>query len=278
VEISASTRLLVVLGDPVDHSLSPAMHNAACRALGIDAVYVALRVSAAALPAALAAQAATGGAGNVTVPHKEAVEGSLARKTDLCARVGACNTFWTDDGGNGLVGDNTDVFGVQQALERLGDGDSGRRWLVIGTGGSARATAVAAADAGAALWVRSRNAARASDFAKWAAGIGAPTEVAPVGSRTEVDVAINATPLGLASNDPLPADPKDLPGLRRALDLVYARGETRWAQALRKAGVLVQDGREMLVQQGAAAFARFFPGTAAPIDVMRAAVERALRG
>src|SRR5687768_10118531 len=252
------------------------MHNAACRALGIDAVYVALRVSEAALPAALAAQVATGGAGNVTVPHKEAVEGSLARKTDLCARVGACNTFWTEDGRDGLVGDNTDVFGVQKALERLGDGDTGRRWLVIGTGGSARATAVAAADAGATLWVRSRNAERAGDFAKWATGIGVRTEVAR--GRTEVDVAINATPLGLAPDDPLPADPQDLPGLRRALDLVYARGETRWALALRNAGVVVQDGREMLVQQGAAAFERFFPGTAAPVDVMRAAVQRALRG
>ena len=276
MEISAKTRLLVVLGDPVDHSLSPAMHNAACRALGLDAVYVALRVSEAGLPAALAAQVATGGAGNVTVPHKEAVEGSVARKTDLCARVGACNTFWTDDGG--LVGDNTDVFGVRKALEQLGDGALGQRWLVIGTGGSARATAVAAADAGATLWVRSRNGARAADFAKWASGIGVRTEVAPVGGRTEVDIAINATPLGLASNDPLPADPKELPGLRHALDLVYARGETRWAQALRKAGVVVRDGREMLVQQGAAAFERFFPGTAAPIDVMRAAVQRALRG
>ena len=276
MEISAKTRLLVVLGDPVDHSLSPAMHNAACRALGLDAVYVALRVTPVGLPAALAAQAATGGAGNVTVPHKEAVEGSLARKTDLCARVGACNTFWTEEGGAGLVGDNTDVFGVTKALEQLGDGVLGRRWLVIGTGGSARATAIAAAEAGAALWVRSRNPGRAADFAQWATGIGVSTEVTR--GRAEVDVAINATPLGLAPNDPLPADPKDLPGVRHALDLVYLPGETKWAHALRKAGVHVQDGREMLVQLGAAAFERFFPGNAAPIDVMRAAVQRALRG
>src|SRR6267378_6711184 len=112
VEISAKTRLMVVIGDPVTHSLSPAMHNAAFRALGIDAVYVAVRVTPAALPAFLAAQRSTGGAGNVTVPHKEAVEGSVSRKTDVCARVGACNTFWTEDGGGTLVGDNTDVFGI----------------------------------------------------------------------------------------------------------------------------------------------------------------------
>ena len=273
MEINANTRLLVVIGDPVAHSLSPVMHNAACRALGLDAVYVALRVVPEALPAVLAAQAATGGAGNVTVPHKEAVESSVARKTDVCARVGACNTFWTEDGA--LVGDNTDVTGVRSALRQLGVNAKGGRWLVIGTGGSARATAVTAGGAGARLWVRSRNAERAAQFAEWASGVGVATEVA--NGPVEVDVAINATPLGLAGHDPLPIDVNHIPGVQRALDLVYAPGETRWVHTLRKRGIAAQDGREMLVQQGAAAFERFFPGTAAPIDVMRAAVHHALR-
>ena len=274
MEISANTRLLTVIGDPVAHSLSPAMYNAACRALGLDAVYVALRVAPASLPAVLAMQAAIGGAGNVTVPHKEAVEGSVARKTDVCARVGACNTFWTEDGG-ALVGDNTDVFGVTSALAKIGAGKKGERWLVVGTGGSARATAVAAGDSGATLFVRSRDAARAKAFAAWASGIGVPTTVAA--GPTEIDVAINATPLGLAGHDPIPVDVNHIPGAQRALDLVYAPGETRWVHALRERGIEAVDGREMLVQQGAAAFERFFPGTAAPREVMRAAVQRALR-
>ena len=274
MEISANTRLLTVIGDPVAHSLSPAMYNAACRALGLDAVYVALRVAPASLPAVLAMQAAIGGAGNVTVPHKEAVEGSVARKTDVCARVGACNTFWTEDGG-ALVGDNTDVFGVTSALAKIGAGKKGERWLVVGTGGSARATAVAAADSGATLFVRSRDAARAKAFAAWARGIGVPTTVAA--GPIEIDVAINATPLGLAGHDPIPVDVNHIPGVQRALDLVYAPGETRWVHALRERGIEAVDGREMLVQQGAAAFERFFPGTAAPREVMRAAVQRALR-
>jgi shikimate dehydrogenase len=273
VEINAKTRLLVVIGDPVAHSLSPAMHNAAYRALGLDAVYVAVRVAPGALSTVLAAQRETGGAGNVTVPHKEAVEESVTRKTDVCARVGACNTFWTENGH--LVGDNTDVFGVQAALTQLGVNGAKGRWLVIGTGGSARATAVAAADAGAILSVRSRNDERAREFARWATGLGMEAQVAR--GPVEVDVAINTTPLGLAGDDPLPADAKDLPGLEKALDLVYARGETRWVHALRKHGVDARDGREMLVQQGAAAFVRFFPGTVAPVEVMRAAVQRALR-
>src|SRR5256884_5032715 len=148
VEISASTRLLGVIGEPIAHSLSPTMYNAAFRALGLDAVYVALPTPAAALSSLLAALASVGAAGNVTVPHKEAVERCCARKTDLCARVGACNTFWTEQGQ--LVGDNTDVAGVLGALRALG-GDGAGRWLVLGTGGSARAVAVAAAGAEAEL-------------------------------------------------------------------------------------------------------------------------------
>jgi shikimate dehydrogenase len=273
VEISAKTRLLMVIGDPVAHSLSPAMHNAAFRALGLDAVYVAMRVSGESLPAVLAMQAATGGAGNVTVPHKEAVEGSVARKTDVCARVGACNTFWAEDGT--LVGDNTDVAGVTAALDKLGAARNGERWLVVGTGGSARATAVAAADRGVKLFVRSRDTGRANAFAKWASGIGADATVA--NGPVEVDVAINTTPLGLAGHDPLPVDVNHIPGVQRALDLVYAPGETRWVRTLRERGIAAADGREMLVQQGAAAFERFFPGVDAPVEVMRAAVVRALR-
>jgi shikimate dehydrogenase len=90
---------------------------------------------------------------------------------------------------------------------------------------------------------------------------------------------INATPLGLMEKDPLPLDPKTLRGAppRAALDMVYAPGETRWVRALRDAGVAAQDGRELLVQQGVAAFARFFPDRQGPVEVMRAAVCRALR-
>jgi shikimate dehydrogenase len=279
VEISAKTRLLTVIGDPVTHSLSPAMHNAAFRALGLDAVYVALQVPADSLAQVLAMQLAIQGAGNVTVPHKAAVERSVARKTDVCARVGACNTFWVENGT--LVGDNTDVFGVTAALGKLGAPGKGARWLVVGTGGSARAAAVAAADLGATLFVRSRDAARAKDFVAWANRLGSRGGgVAQVANGpVETDVAINATPLGLAGggHDPLPIEVNHIPGVRHALDLVYAPGETRWVHALRERGIHAADGREMLVQQGAAAFTRFFPDTDAPTEVMRAAVQRALR-
>lgn len=279
MEISAKTRLITILGDPVAHSLSPTMHNAACRVLGLDAVYVALRVPAGdggkALDAVLASLAAIGGAGNVTIPHKEAVERAVARKTDVCARVGACNTFWTDTDTGGLMGDNTDVEGIRGALGELGiDGTVGA-WLVIGTGGSARAVAIAAAEHNAPLLVRSRDDGRAQRFVRWAQEQGVTAAVAT--GTDPVHVAINATPLGLRTDDALPVEPGALRGIRSALDLVYAPGGTRWVRALRTAGVRACDGRDLLVHQGAAAFARFFPGTVAPVEVMRAAVDRALR-
>lgn len=272
MEIGARTRLLAVLGDPVTHSLSPLMHNAAIRGLGLDAVYVALPTSESALPTMLTALSSVGAAGNVTVPHKEAVERMVARKTDLCARAGACNTFWTEQGV--LVGDNTDVAGVRAALHDLG-ADGADRWLVFGTGGAARAVLVAARESKAELAVRSRDPDRARRFVQWGAGRGAKVQVAD--GPLAVDVAINATPLGLSPDDPVPAQPGELSELRVGLDLVYARGETRWVHLLRDAGIAAADGREMLVQQGVAAFARFFPGRHAPADLMRAAVNRALR-
>jgi len=271
VEVSASTRLLAVIGDPVAHSLSPSMQNAAIRVLGLDAVYVALRTSAPELTTVLAALAAVGGAGNVTVPHKEAAERCVARKTDVCARVGACNTFWTEHGA--LVGDNTDVAGILAALRQLG-ADGAGSWLLLGTGGSARAVAVAAAAAKADLHVLSRDAARARDFAAWARGQG--TRAEPARGKLQPDIAINATPAGLKDSDPLPLDPDSAAHLHAALDLVYAPGGTRWVRTLTAAGVRAQDGREVLVHQGAAAFSRFFSDETAPLEVMRAAVSRAL--
>ena len=267
----AEPRVLAILGDPVSHSLSPAMHNAAMHALGIPGAYVALKTPAASLATVLSALTAVGAAGNITVPHKEAAAGHVTRKTDTCERTGACNTFWVEQGT--LVGDNTDVAGVGAALARLGVARGGR-WLVLGTGGSARAVAAAAADAGAILHVRSRRAETARRFVAWARERLALE--AREAADDSADVVINATPLGLKDQDPPPLEPKRVDRGAVVLDLVYRRGGTAWTRSL-EPGRRVADGREMLVAQGAAAFERFFPGVRAPVEVMRAAVERALR-
>ncbi len=271
MRIGGSTRLLAVLGDPVAHSLSPVMHNAAIEALGLDAVYVALRTPPAAVPDTLTTFTGLGVAGNVTVPLKGAAERCVARKTDLCTRTGSCNTFWVEQGT--LVGDNTDVPAIAAELKEMGV--EGGRWLVLGTGGSARAVAIAASHAGAELFVRSREPNRAKAFADWAASHGARAR--PAATPTPADVIVNATPLGLRDSDPLPVDEAGARDFRVALDLVYRPGASRWVRELSGRGITARDGRGVLIRQGALAWQRFFPDQSPPIEVMHAAVERALR-
>lgn len=267
--IAATSRTLVLIGDPVAHSLSPAMHNAAISALGLDAVYIALKAEKSALPHVLRALEAVGVAGNVTVPHKVAVANLLIRVTSLAKELGAVNTFWPE--GGRLVGDNTDVRGLLDALNPL---DPEGPWLVSGTGGAARAVAVAARETGVPLLVHSRDRERAGNFAAWASEIGVECR-ADDGSRA--GTALNATPLGLRTGDGLPFIEERLKGCRAAMDLVYTKGGTRWARFCKDRGMRVLDGRAMLVAQGGHAFQRFFPGEFAPLELMAAVVDRELR-
>lgn len=260
-----------ILGDPVAHSASPAMQGAAFRALGLQAVYVALRPTSDGVADTMRALARTGGGGNVTVPFKVEAAAAADVRTTRVERLGAANTFWSAD--EQLHADNTDVDGVLDALRGLGVAADGTPWLVIGTGGSARAVAAAALEMGSPLAVQSRDAGRAARFAAWAAGLGVAT-AAPEACR----VVLNATPLGLAAEDPLPVDPAVLPGLAVALDLVYVPGGTRWMHAARTAGAAAADGRRMLLAQGVAAFRRWFPRREPPVEVMRAALREALGG
>lgn len=264
MRISGATRVFALLGDPVAHSLSPTMHNAAFVAMGLDAVYVALRCEAAAVRPLMETLARKGGGGNVTIPHKEAAAAVLD-PTGEHSRV--YNTFWGRDGR--LEGAETDSDGIVAALLRLGA--PGGDWCVIGTGGSARAALVAAKRSGAAIAVRSRTPGRAEAFAAAARDAGVPL-TQPARCR----VVINCTPLGLSEGDPDPIAPSEVPRAEIALDLVYRKGETSWVRAMRAAGRCAADGREVLVEQGAAAFECWFPGRPAPREVMRAAVHSAL--
>jgi shikimate dehydrogenase len=266
VDINGGTRVFAILGDPVAHSLSPAMQNAAFRALGLDAVYVALRCEAEMLGAVMRSLARQGGGGNVTLPHKVAAAEVLAQQDNGQTRVGICNTFWGDDGR--LEGTETDSAAIVAALTRLRP--PGREWLVIGTGGSAYAALLAAKQAGAQVAVRSRSPVRVKEFERLALSLEVPlAQGAPA-------VVLNCTPLGLRAEDRLPLDPAQVPEQSVALDLVYRRGETSWVRALRALGRPAADGREVLLEQGAAAFERWFPLQRAPREVMRAAVRAAL--
>lgn len=271
---TAATRVVALLGTPVSHSLSPVFQNAALRAAGLDAVYVALRCDAAVFPDLLRGIARAGGAGNVTVPHKEAAALAVERHTAAVERTGACNTFWLE--GGEVWGDNTDVAGFAGAARALlGREPRGARVLLAGAGGAARAVLCALADAGAdQVVVLNRTPERAAALAQ-AFGGGGP-RLAVAGSAAELagerfDLAVNATALGLRPDDPHPLPPDGGPELGAALDLVYAPDETAWVRAARERGVPAADGLEMLLRQGAAAFERWW-GIPAPLDAMRAAL------
>ncbi len=266
--VGGSTRVFAILGSPVTHSLSPVMHNAAFRALGLDAVYVALRCDGGDLADAMRLLTRAGGGGNVTVPHKEAAAAVTGRPAERVARLGACNTFWGD--GEVIAGENTDVDGVLAALDALEAPRSA--WLLAGTGGGARAVVAAASERGAGIAVRSRDPGRKRTFEAWVRS----QNVRLVESQS-CEVLINATPLGLHPGDHLPIALDEAPAAMVAFDLVYTPHETVWVRQMRQSGLRAADGRTMLVAQGAAAFRRWFPDEVPATEIMRAAVEDALR-
>lgn len=269
--ITGRTRVVGIIGDPVAHSRSPAMHNAAFAALGLDWVYVPFPVGGDQVAAAVAAVRALGMAGlNVTVPHKEAVLPHLDALTPLARRVGAVNTIVNRAGR--LLGDNTDVHGFAATLRQQRLRLRGCHALVIGAGGAARAVLTALADGGVGrLTIANRTAARASALAQRLRGIRRDTvslsALADPGLLGDAAVVVNTTSLGLhdASFPPLAAEATP----RRCLfvDLLYGR-DTPFLQRARAADRRACDGAEMLLHQGARAFT-LWTGRRAPLSVMR---------
>ncbi len=259
--ISGRTRVFALLGNPVGHSLSPAMHNAAFKALGLDGVYVALPCEAAELAPLMRMLARSGGGGNLTLPHKRnAATIVRPRGGGLLA---SCNTFWGEAGE--LVGDDTDTIGIRAGFEQLGR--PAGIWLILGTGGSAAAAAIAAGGLGVPVAIRSRSGERRDALADQLRTLGVA-----VGPERDVGMVVNCTPLGLDPGDPDPMPVDQIPVGAAVLDLVYGRADTAWVRRAKAAGHRAADGREVLVAQGAAAFERWFPRSRAPVEVMRAAV------
>jgi shikimate dehydrogenase len=244
--LTAETRLVGLIGEPVSHSLSPRMQNAAFAARGLDWAYVPLPVAGANLEEAVRGLVALGFAGaNVTIPHKGAVAELCDELDELSRRSGAVNTLVFRDGR--VVGANTDGPAVAAALD-----PAGGHVLVLGRGGAARAVAVALEDACAA----SVRLASRSD-ADWPP------------AAEDATILVNATPL----RDEAPVAPRRD---QQVVDLAYRPDgrPTALVAAAREAGcTTVVDGLEILVRQGAAAF-ELWTGVAAPLEVMRAAVAR----
>jgi shikimate dehydrogenase len=274
MEPGPAPRLLALLGDPVAHSLSPRFQNAAIRAAGVDAVYLPLRCDADHFEGLFRGIAAAGGAGNVTLPHKTRAAALLDAPTKAVQRTGACNTFWPVDGR--IHGDNTDVEGFARAARRLIGSPAGARVLVLGAGGAARAVVLALMDERAdAIHLLNRTPGRARAVAETLDPRGRKVLVVEGGARgverEGYDLVVNATSLGLAGDDPLPLA-LDLPArVGAVLDLVYREDGTPWVAAARDRDIPAADGLEMLVEQGAASFRRWFDREP-DVGVMREAV------
>lgn len=247
---------LVLLGHPVAHSISPRIQNAALRSAGLPITYEACDVPPESLDTVLRELAAERAAGNVTIPHKEAVAARCSRLTGLAERVGAVNTFWHE--GGSLVGDNTDVGGVDASVRALlGDDLSSTHVALVGAGGSAAAVLAAAERwGGARVSIYNRHMNRAERLAARFSGVA---EVASSLSDALRDAAlvVNATPVGMR-DDGHPVPLGLIPPAAAVFDLVYRASETAWVTAARQAGHRAADGMGMLVEQGALAFTRWF--------------------
>ena len=275
VHPGGATRSFGVIGWPVEHSLSPAIHTAAISAMGLHAVYLPLPVAPGMLADALAGLAALGFSGaNVTMPHKT----EAAARMDACspdaARLGAVNTIVV--GPAGLTGHNTDAPGFERML-RYDEGfePAGTTVLLFGAGGAARACALALSRAGAArLIVAVRDPASATALAAAIEGFDTALEVIRMGEAAEyrADLIVNATPLGSGGED-LPT-PALRPGML-VVDLLYQPALTPLMARSRAAGATATGGLGLLLHQAALAF-ELWTGQVPPIDVMSAAALAAI--
>ena len=251
------------------HSLSPAIHNAAFRALGLDWVYVAFEVAPGRVPEALAGMWALGIAGlSVTLPHKEDAAAAVDDLSATATALGAANTVVVGDDGR-LRGENTDAAGFLASLADAGVDASGCRCVVRGAGGAARAVVWALAQAGATevAVVPGRDPLRAARSAAVAGPVGRVGRAADV---ADARIVVNATPLGLDGGTDLAFDPTLLGPGHVVVDLI-PRPTTALLDAAASRGAQTVDGLGMLVHQGALAL-RMWTGCDPPLDVMRAAV------
>jgi shikimate dehydrogenase len=271
--------LFGIFGGSVGHSLSPAMHNAAFAAIGFPGRYLAFDVASERLNDAVRAIPALGiGGVNVTIPHKERVVSMLDAVDEKAARIGAVNTIEVASGKR--IGHNTDGEGFLRSLREVGVEPEGMRVMLIGAGGAALGVAFALFDAGVSeMIVLARSPDRVQSFLERirtafpnAKITSAPMNPVPPLIGPDLGLLINATPLGLRLNDPLPypADPLEAIGGVVA-DLVYRPYETPLLLAAKRRGLKTVPGIGMLLHQGALAF-EIWTGQPAPVAVMRQAL------
>jgi len=284
--LTGGTQIVGVIGWPIEHSVSPPMHNAAFQALGLDWCYVPFPVHPAHLKEALGGVRALGLRGvNVTVPHKKTLVSLVDELAPAARAIGAVNTVIAN--GQILIGHNTDASGFLRALKETGFEPSGCSALILGAGGAARAVIYALATVGARVVILNRTLERAQALAAEFTGVSetARLRAGPLNCQSlrceaaASDLVVNATSLGMWPQVDASPWPEDVPFPSHCLlfDLVYNPAETLLMRHAARGGASVVGGLRMLVHQGAEAFA-LWTGRQPPVETMFAACCAALRG
>jgi len=280
--VTGATQVTGVFGHPVHHSQSPAMHNAAFQEMGLDFVYVPFSVRPEDLESAVRGIRSLGIVGvNLTIPHKERVIEFLDWVSDDALGIRSVNTIDNREGV--LKGYSTDGPGFLKALEASGESPSGSKAVVLGAGGSARATVRALAEAGAEVTVANRTESRAVELADRMRSVNVPvTPVALSGPDAEqavrdADLLVNCTPVGMHPDvDAQPIPSEWLHAGLFVYDQIYNPLETKLLKAAKSAGARAANGVKMLVYQGAISF-EIWTGQPPPIGVMEEAVLHGLQ-
>jgi shikimate dehydrogenase len=267
--IRGTTKITGIFGCPVGHSLSPCMQNAAFQALALDYCYVPFEVPPEMLEKAVSGIRAMKIRGiNITIPHKEKVIPFLDEVREDASLIGAVNTIVNEDGR--LIGHNTDGKGFIEATRERGISVGGKKILIIGAGGAARAVGAALLHEGGRLFIHSRTLEKARRLAEDLDRAEASVEVRPqLGDLSEFDMVINSTPLGLKDDDPLPFAVSLLGPGQIVFDLIYR--QTPLLKESAEMGCETLDGLGMLLWQGALAF-ELWTGQKAPVEAMRRAL------
>jgi shikimate dehydrogenase len=280
--INGKTKVCAIIGDPIEHSLSPTIHNAAFQACGFDYVFVAFRVKREELKEAVQGMRALNIAGCcVTIPHKVAVISYLDNVDPLAAAIGSVNTIVNNNGL--LTGYNTDAPGFLEPIANKGIALEGKNVVMLGAGGAARAVSFMLVNAGVKLTILNRTVEKAADLAdrlkKSLNKDVVPCEMSPENLErtvTSADILVNTTSIGMTPDVTKTPVPAGL--LRKGLvvyDIIYNPGETRLLREAKGKGAVVLNGEEMLAWQGALAFEKWM-GQKPPIDIMIKELRKAL--
>ncbi|AFY46570.1 shikimate 5-dehydrogenase [Nostoc sp. PCC 7524] len=285
--ITGTTKLLGVIGHPVEHSLSPVMHNAAIAQLGLDYIYLPFPIKPENLEVAIAGLAAIDVVGfSVTIPHKQAIIPLLAEISPIAQAIGAVNTVTRHN--NQWVGTNTDIEGFISPLQTTYQQDwSQKTAVILGNGGAARAVVAGCYQLGfAEIHVIGRNPQRLKEFQhSWESSpIADNLQVHPWDNLAklipEANLLVNTTPIGMYPHvDESPVSVEEMANLQTgaiAYDLIYIPQPTKFLQYAQQQGAIAIDGLEMLVQQGVAALKIWLQRETLPVDVMRQALRQHL--